>query len=134
MRINFKYLLIRLFVMLPLASLLLLSSYVNLIKKYLHRTYTILIQYLYTDQILLSNSSDEPPKSPLKLFFLPLFLESTNLIVRFILFYFYFFFTIVFFGSYMIEKYMTLKKFNQLVDLDFDGKFHFEEKYWKNLH
>ena len=36
----------------------------------LHRTYTLLIQYLHTDQILLSRSSDVSQKWSLKFFFL----------------------------------------------------------------
>ena len=49
-----------------------LSSCFNLWKKYiesLHRIYTLFIQYLYTDQIQSSNSSDSSPKCPLKFLF-----------------------------------------------------------------
>ena len=57
----------------------LLSSHVNLKKKRsLHRIYTLLIQYLYTNKILWSNSSDNSQKYPLNLFFLPFFLKSSN--------------------------------------------------------
>ena len=41
---------------------------------------TLLIQYLYTDQILLSNLSNSSQNCPLKFFFLTLFLKSSNLI------------------------------------------------------
>ena len=42
-----------------------------------------IINTISQDQILLSNSSDNSPKYPLKFFFLLLFLKSSNLILRF---------------------------------------------------
>ena len=48
----------------------------------LHRTYTILKQYLYTDQILLSYSSDSSQKFPLKFIFWTLFLKLSNSILE----------------------------------------------------
>ena len=40
-------------------------SHQPLKKETLHRIYTLVIQYEYTDQILISNSSDSFPKCPL---------------------------------------------------------------------
>ena len=53
----------------------LLSSTINLKKKKKNLT-------LYTNQILLSNSSESSQICPLKFIFLPLFLKSSNLILR----------------------------------------------------
>ena len=36
--------------------------------------------YLYTNKVLLRNSSNSPPKFPFKFFFFPLFLKPSNLI------------------------------------------------------
>ena len=46
----------------------------------MHKTYTLLIEYLYTNQILLSNSSNTSLKCFLEFFFLPFFLNSLDLI------------------------------------------------------
>ena len=48
----------------------------------LENIYTLLIQYLYTDQILLNNSSNSSQKWPHKFFFLPFYLKSSNLILK----------------------------------------------------
>ena len=49
-------------------------------KKSLYRLYKPLTEYLFTHQILLSNSSNSSLKYPLKFFFLTIFLKSSNLI------------------------------------------------------
>ena len=56
--------------------------YINLKKEKesMHIIYTLLIQYLCKDQILSSNSCNSSQKCPLKFFFLPLFLNLSNII------------------------------------------------------
>ena len=54
-------------------------------KFFFHRTYAISIRYLYTNQNLLNNSSNDSPKFPLIFFFLTLFLQSSNSILFFLL-------------------------------------------------
>ena len=80
-----------------------LSFYINIKKKrkIFSQTYTLLTQYLYTGQILSSNSFNCSQKYPLKFFLLQLFLKSPNIILNF-------FYTIVSFwlGNFF-QKYIT---------------------------
>ena len=83
------------------------ASHLDLSKNSLHKTYTLLIQYLYTDQIPFSNSFDSSQKCPLKFFFLPFFLKS-----------FHFFDTIGIFDlikQFILKIYYSISKNIQLV-------------------
>ena len=65
------------------ASSLLLSSHINLKKREdLYTEHIHLIQYLYVDQILLSNLFDSSQRRPLK-FFLTSYQKSFNSILKF---------------------------------------------------
>ena len=92
---------------------LLLSSHINCWKKkeFLHRKCTLSIQYLDIDQILLSNSSNSSQKGSIKFFFLPLFLKSSNSILKL--------FTLLLFliglGNLLKKIYYSISKKIQLV-------------------
>ena len=92
-------------------------------KESLHRT--ILMQNIFTDQILLNSQ-----KCSLKFFFLPLFLKSSNLILKS--------FTLLLFLiwlSNLFQKYFTLlaKKSNWLVDLFFEIYFDSKFLVWREI-
>ena len=78
-------------------------------KKSLQRTYTLTIQYLYIDQILFNNSSASPQKYSLKFFFLPLFLKSSKLILK----YFTQLLFLIWLGN-LSQKYITILSKNPI--------------------
>ena len=95
----------------------------------LHRNSTLLIQYDLYINIVLSDSSNCSQKFPLKFFFLPFFLKSSNLI--------FFFYTIAVFD--LIRKfvskifYFLAKKSNWLVNKVFEICFDSKIPVWGEI-
>ena len=112
-----------------------MSSHINLKRESFYGIYTLLIPYMYTDQILFSNSSYRFPKYILRFFSVTFFSE----IIQFNIYIFTLFLSVIWLRN-LFPKYYTLLGKNHIhfwalvFEIHIDSKFQSRGEILKNIY